>query len=393
MVRAGDGSILVATTAPAAGPVSFLTYYNGSGAILRFQDANADGVADGPATTVFSGLPGAANSLTSAGNLLVVATSGNGLGNLSQADLTILQPGVGGSFTNAGSIQFDFSSGLAVNMAVVAAPVSGAPGSYHLYFHLTATGHDGTPNPTGVVASGLVSGTLADGAIYRITLDTASPVPAVSGLTLIATGLRNSGGMSYDAATGSLIVTDNGFDANGLPVSADEIHIITASDLGNTVVNLGYPSTYVRSDNGATVGGGGSPPAFAFSLVNGGPRVGIAGVTGAPGLFPAPLRNGYFTGFHGDFALSGVANTFNPVVFCQAGGSMCQNLIEGGQLGLGNIDALMSDGASLFLADFAAGGFFQAGSGVLYQLTAIPEPSGMLPLALLVGLAWAYQRR
>src|SRR3954470_2330340 len=55
MVQLADGSLLVATSRPLGTGASF---FNSAGDLLRFVDADRDGVADGPGTALFSGLPG-----------------------------------------------------------------------------------------------------------------------------------------------------------------------------------------------------------------------------------------------------------------------------------------------------------------------------------------------
>src|SRR5436853_7766692 len=55
LMTLSDGSLLVAVNNPAAGSTSF---YNSTGQVLRFTDANGDGVADGPGQILYDGLPG-----------------------------------------------------------------------------------------------------------------------------------------------------------------------------------------------------------------------------------------------------------------------------------------------------------------------------------------------
>src|SRR5215213_5251057 len=55
-----DGSILAAIT---DGP----SYFSGNGRVVRFVDANRDGVADGPGKTLFTGIQGGLSALKIAG--------------------------------------------------------------------------------------------------------------------------------------------------------------------------------------------------------------------------------------------------------------------------------------------------------------------------------------
>ena len=54
MTTLSDGSILVAVN----NPVSGSSFYNTTGELLRFTDANRDGIADGAGQVLFNGLPG-----------------------------------------------------------------------------------------------------------------------------------------------------------------------------------------------------------------------------------------------------------------------------------------------------------------------------------------------
>src|ERR1041385_2745207 len=67
-----DGSLLVASSVPNPGKQSF---YSSTGVLLRFADADGDGIADGPPDVLFSGLPGSLSGLKVAGDLVLVAST------------------------------------------------------------------------------------------------------------------------------------------------------------------------------------------------------------------------------------------------------------------------------------------------------------------------------
>ena len=71
MMTLSDGSLLVAVNNPLSGGSSF---YNSSGELLRFVDANGDGSADGAGQVLFNNLPGGVTALHQAGNY-ILATS------------------------------------------------------------------------------------------------------------------------------------------------------------------------------------------------------------------------------------------------------------------------------------------------------------------------------
>src|SRR5258706_8929557 len=65
MERLSDGSVLAAVT---DGP----NFFSSNGRLVRFVDANGDGVADDAGTTLVTGLNGGITSLRIAGNLVFV---------------------------------------------------------------------------------------------------------------------------------------------------------------------------------------------------------------------------------------------------------------------------------------------------------------------------------
>src|SRR2546422_6553561 len=62
MAKLPDGSLLV-------GIAQGANYFNSTGKLLRFVDANDDGIADGAGTVLYSGLPSGQTAVRVAGNL------------------------------------------------------------------------------------------------------------------------------------------------------------------------------------------------------------------------------------------------------------------------------------------------------------------------------------
>src|SRR5580692_5487298 len=78
MQTLSDGSLLVGTSNPTGG-----SFFNSVGELVRLVDANGDGVADGPGTVLYTGLPGSVSALRQAGNLFFVTSSQGGSQRLS----------------------------------------------------------------------------------------------------------------------------------------------------------------------------------------------------------------------------------------------------------------------------------------------------------------------
>jgi len=65
MAKLPDGSLLVGISQGA-------NFFNSTGKLLRFVDANDDGIADGAGTVLYSGLPSGQTAVRVAGNLVFV---------------------------------------------------------------------------------------------------------------------------------------------------------------------------------------------------------------------------------------------------------------------------------------------------------------------------------
>jgi glucose/arabinose dehydrogenase len=386
MQRLSDGSLLVATSDPVPGG----NYFNSTGTLLRLVDANHDGRADGPGTVLFSGLPGAVTSLRQAGNLMFVTSSQNG-----NERISVLRAGAApsDSYSLVGSINFRFPTRnwLHTTYALAVRETPGQPGRHDVFFNVGSAVNAASTTTT-VPIDGLITADLQADSIYMVTVHDDGVTPTFSGLTQIATGLRNAAGMAFDPTTGDLYFEDNGID--GLvnpdePLSADELNRIAAADIGGPVKDFGFAEDYIRYRTGERVGSGGIQPLVAFQPLpppDGSESEGPAEIAFAPAAFQAAgIGPGVFVGFHGRFNLGGIANEENPLVFYDLTTGEYSHFIGNNEPDVGHLDGLLATADSLFVADISrTGGLFSpanAGQGVIYQIRVIPEPGTLALLA------------
>src|SRR5207247_4179020 len=99
------------------------------------------------------------------------------------------------------------------------------------------------------------SGPLLGDSIYMLTLIDGGTGVTATNLTRVASGLRNPAGFAFHPSTGDLYFQDNGID--GLvdpnePLSADELNLIPAAQIGNGIVpDFGFPGNYIAYRSGA----------------------------------------------------------------------------------------------------------------------------------------------
>jgi hypothetical protein len=411
MQALADGSMLVAVSNPNSGSQS---YYDSTGELLRFVDANGDGVADGSPVVLFNGLPGSLTVVRQAGKFILVSSNQGG-----QEGLYVLRVGAtpADALTLVGSINFAFPSswehttyGLAVR------PTPGQSGYYDVFFNIgsqfngikrdaqgnilfDANGH-AIPDPTTgtVSASGLVRGTLQGDSVYKVTLRNNGGTPVFSNLTQIATGLRNAASLAIDSLTGDLFLADNGIDGTSggnEAWSAETLQRVPVADMGVRVDNFGFPYHYTLTSE--TPGGVGTRidlgppdgvilPLAAFQpLVDpnlpttGSESEGASGFALAPAGFPEALNSGALIGFHGLFNQAGVANEENPLLYADPATGNYFDFVSNDWPNIGHFDEAFSTTDSLFLADISSSGsmFSAPGAGVIYQVAyrpALPLP-------------------
>lgn len=393
-----DGSLLVATN----NPINNGGLYNSTGSLVRFVDANGDGVADNPnGTVVYSGLPGTISSVTQAGNLLFITNSAP-----TTVGLTVLQMSSPTSYSLVGNEQFSFPAtpnGDAwehTTCTAISQPVAGSPNTYNVYFNIGSQADNvTTPATTTATASGLFNANLHGDSIYRVTVNE-NGAPSFSNVTQIAYGLRNAAGMAFQPSTGNFYFDDNGIDNGvsdptyndtGKEYSADEINMIPAGQVGTTLPDFGFAHSIILESDGSQVGDGlGVQPLQTFrAMPSGAQSEGPNQIAFAPSSFPAGLNDGMFITFDGN-GDAGTTNDQNPLIYYDPTTNQYFHFIEGGQDGMGHLDGIISTGNAIFLSELdSAGSLFEpsdGGGGAIYELVAVPEPGIFLSVICLAGM-------
>src|SRR5687768_17424593 len=377
MTRLDDGSLLVVVN---QGPA----FYSAPGRILRLVDADEDGVADGPPAVLYSGLPSAQTSLRRGGNLLSVTGQGAG------KPIIVLRLGAtpDAALALAGQITMNYpGSWYHPHSALFVRDVPNTTNAFELFFQLGSQhNYDPTTASASISSTNIpgASGMILGDSIYRVTIVDHGTSVSASNLTHIASGLRNAAGFAFHPTTGDFYFQDNGIDglidANE-PLSADELNMIRAPDLGaGGVEYFGFPTNYVEYRTGRNVGTRGIWPLVAFqplpNPLTGSESEGPNDIVFAPPGFPAGLNNGIFVSFHGKFGGGGLANEENPLVYVDLATTNYFHFIEGRQEDLGHLDGLLATGDSLFVADLTTNGSLNSGSGfgVIYQIKSLVLP-------------------
>jgi glucose/arabinose dehydrogenase len=376
MADLDDGSLLVAVT-------NGSNYFgSSSGSLIRLVDADGDGVAEQQQTLVANVPGGKLSALRRAGSL--VAVTGQGAG--TPISLYRLGANAADPLSFLGSINLNYPSGgwLHPHSALAFRQSPGDANAYELYFQLGSDTNFAVTTRT-VMLSGAfgASGALVGDSIHRLNLVDGPGGLAVVGTTHIATGLRNPTGLAFHPQSGDLYIGDNGIDgvvnANE-PTSADEINVIAASDLGVTLPNFGFPSTYTAYRTGDVVGNTGTPPVVAFQPLpppDGSEAEGLNEIAFAPPRFPLPLEGNLFVGFHGRFNLGGIANEENPLAAVDLDDGSYIHVVPNSDSTVGHLDGLISTADTLYLADISTVGAFSgssANSGKIYAVRSlIPE--------------------
>ncbi|HUS36199.1 MAG TPA: hypothetical protein VM680_12680 [Verrucomicrobiae bacterium] len=376
MDQLSDGSILAAIT---DGP----SYFSGNGRLVRFVDANVDGVADGPGQTLFTGLQGGLTSVRIAGNLVFVTGQ--------KKPITILRLGKtpDAPLTMVGKINFAYPTGgwLHPHSALAARGLPTGAIRYELALQLgSRENFVATPATTKVDISSAevvnASATLQGDSIYRLTLVETQQTVMVEEVTKIADGLRNPAGFLFHPTTGDFYFEDNGIDglvdANE-PTSADELNVIRAADFGGDVEHFGFPQNYIEYRTGRFVGGEGIAPLVAFQPLpnpaDGEESEGPNDIAFAPAGFPDAINTGIFVGFHGKFGSAGTQNEENALVYVDLRDNSYFHFISSAVAGVGHLDGLLTTKDSLFVSDLSKnGGYSASGAGVIYQIKSLVGP-------------------
>jgi glucose/arabinose dehydrogenase len=378
MARLTDGSLLVAVS-------DGTSFGDSTGQLLRLVDADRDGVTDGAGTVLYTGLPGGQTSLRMVGPLAFVTGQGRG------KPITILRAGptLAAAFSRVGRIDINYpASWYHPHSALFARELPGQSSQCELFFQLGSQFNFNPTVDTASISSADVegaTGVLHGDSIYRLTITDHGDHVTASGLARIASGLRNAAGFAVHPITGDFYFQDNGID--GLlnpnePLSADELNVIPAAELGGTPSPFfGFPTDYVEYRTGLRVGGGGVFPLVSFQPlpgpVTGDESEGPNDIVFAPPTFPDGLNDGIFLGFHGRYNAGGPANEENPVVYVNLASLTYFHFIGTDEPDIGHLDGLLATDDSLFLADLAANGSLGTGGGhgIIYQIRSLVLPS------------------
>jgi glucose/arabinose dehydrogenase len=252
--------------------------------------------------------------------------------------------------------------------------------------------------------SGLLTATLNGDSIYKFTVHDTGGTPVLSGLTQIATGLRNAAGIAIDPKTGNLYFTDNGIDdrrpgGTDRNVSVDELNRIPPASIGGPAKNFGFPHDYIEAFTGNHIGSGGEPPLATFQPVGGSISEGPAEIAISPSGFPQGLNNGVFIGFHGKDVQGGLANDENPLVYYDFDTGKYFHFISNDEPNIGHPDGLLATDNALFISDLYFDNFQASGTGKIYeiraQITAVPEPPTfvLLTFGMFIFIGYELRRR
>ena len=375
MVELEDRSLLVAVSQGSS-------FGSSTGQLLRLTDTNRDGIADGAGKVLFTGLTGGQTSLRKYGDLIFVTGQGSG------KPISVLRAGAtpDAALTLVGQIKINYPQGgwYHPHSALGIRATPGAPGSCDLFFQLGSDQNFAKTTPTCTLSSTQISGatgTLQGESIYMLRMSESGTNVTASRLTRVAKGLRNAAGFAFHPESGDFYFQDNGIDglvnANE-PLSADEVNRIPAVELGTgSVPDFGFPDNYTEYRTGTIVGGGGVQPLVAFQPLpipaTGSESEGPNDIVFAPKGFPDGLNDGIFVGFHGKWALAGLANEENPLVYVDLKNGAYFHFISNDETVIGHMDGLLSTEDSLFVADLVSTGNLDSGggAGVIYQIESL----------------------
>ena len=378
MAELPDGSLLVTL-------VQNANFSSGTtpGRLVRFTDTNANGIADGAGTILYSNLSPSLTAVRVVGNLVFVMGASQ--------PITVLRTGATPAtpLTLAGKIIITYPSGWIQHphSELLARKTSGFTNRYDLFFQVGAEFNFAPTTRTATLTNENITGAtgaLAGDAIQMITLIDNGATLTATNLTQVASGLRNAAGMSFQPATGNLFFEDNGIDGlinAGEAHSADELNFIARTNIGGAVDFFGFPSNYTSYRTNVFIGGAGIPPLIAFQPIpnpfTGRESEGPNQIAFAPPGFPNGLNTGVFLGFHGQYSSAGAANEENPLVYADPATGAYFHFILGQQPGIGHLDGLLATRDSLFVADLVSTGNPNSGAsaGVIYQIKSLVTPT------------------
>lgn len=359
MVQLPDGSLLVATSPSETG-----NFYASSGALVRLFDSDGDGSLD--ERSVLAETP--------AGSLVAVARMGELIAVTSAAggDEAIMFFRRGERWRDplipVEQIRLGFIGAIHQSYALAVRPHDDEMGAWDLVFNTGAAGND-TAGPN-VRLSGILSAVIEPASLYMITIRDDGAAVEFGSPIRIASGLRNGTTLAFDPASGDLWIGENGIDGFENPIvsfSADELNVIPADQIGEEVIDFGFPESYVDYASGELIGD--ADPAVAFLPLGGNEAEGVAGIAFAPESLGVDLAGGILAGFHGQFDLTGLDNEENPVRWVDTETGEQFDLISNDSAGIGHLDSMVATERGVYIADFCNG-----------TMTAAAEPCGVIYL-------------
>lgn len=380
MAALEDGSILAAVS-------NGSTFFgSANGVLLRLADTDGDGVADEETVLAASVPGGALTTVRIAGNLVFTTGQGKPISIYRLGD-TPTTP-----FTYVGEIEIGYSGAwLHPHSTLAAQLVEGTENSIYLYFQLGSAENFAISTRTLELTSsfGLTS-TLVGDAIHRIRIEDDGTAISASEVELIATGLRNATGLDFHPETGDLYIAENGIDglvdANE-PHSADELNAIPLADLGSTIPDFGFPSTFEAYRTEEQIGASGLLPLVTFQPLpdpmTGSESEGPNDIAFSPPSFPEGLDNGVFVTFHGKFFLGGIENEENPLVYVDLETLDYFQIVSNDLPSVGHLDGLLSTEEALYISDLSPQGGFgngTANTGIIYRVSAVQTDSMDTPV-------------
>jgi len=394
MAKLADGSFLVTIT---QGTNFFSS--SSTGQVVRFTDADANGLADGAGTILYSNLPGSLTALRVMDNLVFVLGRPH--------PIYILRAGATPSapLTLAGKLIFTYPGNWTQHQQseLGLRRTPGFTNRYDLSFQIGAENNFAATTDTVTLTNENIpgaSGILVGDSIHQITIIDNGTSLAATNITRIASGVRNPAGFAFQPATGDFYFEDNGIDGlvdGSKPLSADELNLIARTNFGAVTPFFGFPTNYISYRTNTFVGGAGIPPLIAFQPFpdpfTGRESTGANQITFAPPGFPPGLNTGVFLGFHGVYSSGGTSNPKNPVIYADPATGSYFHFIYGQQAGIGHLDGLLATRDSLFVADVATGGDLNngAGQGVIYQIKSLVSSPPSLTsrrVGTQIELAW-----
>jgi glucose/arabinose dehydrogenase len=361
MIGLPDRSLLVATSPPHAG-----NFYASGGELLRLADSNGDGTLD-DRRVLAGNMPGSLVAIARHGEIVIV-TSAQAGGEL----IMFFRRGERwrDPLLPIEAINLHFRGALHQSYSLATRTNPDDPDSFDLIFNIGAGGNETAGEP--VDFDGITSGTLQPASLYLMTVIDHGAEIEFGDPVQVASGLRNASALAFHPETGDLWIGENGIDGLTNPIeafSADELDVIPAGQIGTSVVDFGFPNSYVDYGSGEVVGE--EPPAVAFLPVDGDEAEGIAGITFVPESFPEEYAGGILAGFHGQFDLIGLENEENPVRWVDPDTGEQWTLISNDSPGVGHLDSMTATDEAIYLADFCVASMSSStGCGVIYLLAA-----------------------